>query len=67
MSSQEQQKNGLEQPPRWTVRPMRQDDIQKCLAIWKEVELTEAHQTVSSALETDPDGFYVAELVPSGE
>lgn len=46
---------------------MRQEDVQKCLVIWKEVELTEAHLTVSSSLATDPDGFYVAELIPSGE
>lgn len=45
---------------------MRYEDIDKCLAIWRQVELTEAHQTVSSTLATDPNGFYVAELESTG-
>lgn len=51
----------------WTIRPMRQEDIEKCLAIWKRVELTEAHLTVSSTLATDPNCLYVAELDSTGE
>lgn len=49
------------------MRPMRQADIKKCLEIWLQVELTEAQQTVASALESDPGGFYVAELESTGE
>lgn len=41
---------------------MRHEDITKCLDIWLQVELTEAHTTVASVLATDPDGFYVAEM-----
>lgn len=51
---------------KWHVRPMRLSDIDKCLDIWLQVELTEAHQTVSSCLVTDPHGFYVAELESNG-
>lgn len=47
---------------KWRIRPMRHADIEKCLEIWLQVDLTEAHVTVASALKTDPDGFYVAEL-----
>lgn len=46
----------------WRIRPMRHEDIEKCLYIWSQVELTEAYQTVASALSADPLGFYVAEL-----
>ena len=46
---------------------MQLDDIDKCLVIWRQVELTEAHQTVASALVTDPEGFYVAELEDNGK
>jgi len=49
-------------PSKWIVRPMRDEDIPKCLEIWNEVGLTEAHLTVSSVLATDPDGFNVAQL-----
>lgn len=52
---------------KWSIRPMRYEDIDKCLYIWRLVELTEAHQTVASALAADPDGFYVAELDQTGE
>lgn len=41
---------------------MLMKDIPRCLEIWLQVELTEAHQTVASALVTDPGGFNVAEL-----
>lgn len=51
----------------WRVRPMRYEDIEKCLLIWFQVELTEARQTVASSLESDPDGFYVAELESTGK
>lgn len=46
---------------------MRHDDIERCLEIWRQVELTEAHLTVASTLTVDPDGFYVAELESSGK
>lgn len=41
---------------------MKHKDIDRCLDIWRQVKLTEAEQTVSSALSADPEGFYVAEL-----
>lgn len=47
---------------KWRIRPMHLEDIDECLIIWRQVELTEAHQTVASSLVTDPSGFYVAEL-----
>lgn len=47
---------------RWEIRLMRHEDIDRCLDIWRQVKLTEAKQTVSSALSADPEGFYVAEL-----
>lgn len=50
----------------WLVRPMKHEDIDKCLEIWFQVELTESHLTVASALSTDPEGFYVAELKSNG-
>lgn len=51
---------------KWTVRPMRKDDINECLEIWSKVELVEAYNTVSAGLAADPEGFYVAELKDSG-
>lgn len=47
---------------KWHIRLMRHEDIDRCLEIWRQVKLTEAKQTVSSALSADPEGFYVAEL-----
>lgn len=47
---------------KWRIRPMQLEDIDECLVIWRQVELTEARQTVASSLVTDPNGFYVAEL-----
>lgn len=52
---------------RWTVRPMKLEDIDKCLEIWNQVSLTEAYQTVASELKFDPDGFYVAEIDSTGK
>lgn len=52
---------------KWTIRRMQQKDIDKCLSIWSRVELTEAHQTVSSSLAADPEGFYVAQLDSTGK
>lgn len=51
----------------WRCRLMKRGDIEKCLIIWKRVELTEAYETVLSCLETDPLGFYVAELNDTGK
>lgn len=51
----------------WILRPMKPEDIDKCLLIWGRVELTEAKQTVASALAVDPEGFYVAELKSTGK
>ena len=51
---------------KWHVRPMRLSDIDDCLDIWRQVELTEARQTVASSLVTDPNGFYVAESDSNG-
>lgn len=53
--------------PKWRVRQMQHKDISRCLQIWAEVELTEARQTVASALTFDPDGFFVAEIDGTGE
>lgn len=52
---------------KWTIRPMRKEDVDKTLMIWSKVELTEARQTVLSTLAADPQGFYVAELEETGE
>lgn len=52
---------------KWTVRPMKLEDIDKCLEIWNQVSLTEAYQTVASELKFDPDGFYVAEIDSTGK
>lgn len=52
---------------RWIIRPMRHVDIERCLQIWAQVELTEARQTVTSTLSADPGGFYVAEHEETGE
>jgi hypothetical protein len=52
---------------RWSIRPMRHEDIARCLEIWLQVELTEAHVTVANVLTIDPAGFYVAELESSGK
>lgn len=61
---EQQAQEGSSKP--WLIRPMRPEDIGKCLSIWSRVELTEAHQTVKSGLRTDPGGFYVAELIDTG-
>lgn len=52
---------------KWTIRPMKLEDIDKCLEIWNKVNLTEAYQTVASELRFDPKGFYVAEIDSTGE
>lgn len=63
----EQSQEIASEKPEWILRPMKQEDIDKCLLIWSRVELTEAKQTVSSTLAVDPEGFYVAELKSTGE
>lgn len=58
-----EQKTKLEDKEiKWKIRPMRREDIDRCLDIWRQVKLTEAKQTVASALSADPGGFYVAEV-----
>lgn len=64
MSEQEEPVN---KKPEWILRPMKPEDIDKCLLIWGRVELTEAKQTVASTLAVDPEGFYVAELKDTGK
>lgn len=59
--------NEKESKTKCIVRPMRHEDIDKCLSIWSRVQLTEARQTAASFLSADPGGFYVSELEETGE
>lgn len=59
--------SGSELSVRWFVRSMRHEDIDRCLEIWLQVELTEARVTVANLLTIDPAGFYVAELESNGK
>lgn len=49
------------------IRPMLEADIERCLEIWRKVNLTEGIQTVATSLAMDPDGFQVAEMENTGE
>lgn len=53
--------------PEFTIRTMKLQDVEKCLEIWAQVELTEARSTVTSSLALDPNAFNVAEIKDSSE
>lgn len=51
----------------YSIRKMKYNDIDRCLQIWRQVELTEAHSSVASTLSFDPDAFYVAQIDLTGK
>lgn len=51
----------------YEVRLMKDEDIDKCLELWKTLEFFEDRKTLVCAYTLNPNGFFVAEHKETGK